>query len=122
MARSNAERQAAWKKRRENELASLRQRVHDLEGERDAARARIDELECAESEAMRLTRTATAQAIVDRLAGGLSDARLAQVWVMLGERLKAATPRGQSEAAAPRRGRNLAQYLYPSIRRPQRET
>jgi len=74
-------------------------------------RARIHELECAKSETLRVTTTTTAQEIVDRLAAALPDVRLAQVWVRLGERLKAATPRG----------RTLGQYPYPATRPPQRQ-
>jgi len=114
MARSNAERQAAWQKRRNAELVLLRQRVHELEGELDIADAKLR----AAKDMLPLSKTATAQEIVAGLTGELSGAKLAQVWLLLGERLKATTPRvRQSEAPAPRQSRNLAQYLYPSPRR-----
>jgi hypothetical protein len=121
MARSGAARQKAYLQRQREEQLQLRQRVHDLEGGLAAAHARIDELKRAQSEALRLTKTTPAAEVVEQLAGTLPDAKLAQIWVLLGERLKAATLRGRRSADEPperRQERRLVKYLYPSSRRP----
>jgi hypothetical protein len=59
MARSGAARQKAYLHRQRDELLSMRQRVHELEVELAAARARIDAFERADSAAPRLPNAAT---------------------------------------------------------------
>ena len=115
MARSGAERQKAYLGRQKDELMVLRQRVQDLEGALAAAQGRL-----AESERLRLTRTAPQQ-VAYQLAEALDDTDLARLWVLLGEHLKAGSQRGQDrrqpESPEQRKVRRLASYLYPSPRR-----
>jgi hypothetical protein len=115
MAQSGAARQKAYLRRQKDELITLRQRVADLEDALAAAQARL-----AESDRLRLTRTAPQQ-VAYQLAEALDDTDLARLWVLLGERLRSATPRGQNrrqpETPERRQERRLARYLYPSTRR-----
>ena len=86
--------------------------MRDLEGEVAAAR---------EGDGLRLTKTTTAQEIVAALTEKLSAAKLARIWIMLSEHLKAVTPRHigeKAETPTERKDRRLARYLYPTVRRP----
>ena len=110
---SNAERQQRFRERRQQEHETLRREV-------DRLRARIHELEDAQRGALRLTKATTAQEVVDALAGQLSDIKLAQTWVLIGEKLKAGparpSPRPHPEPPERRQEKRRARYLYPSTR------
>src|SRR5215472_4416313 len=95
MALSGAERQKAYLHRQRDELLSLRQRVHDLEGVLAATQARI-----AESDGLRLAR-ASPQQVAHQLADALSDPDLARLWVLIGEHLKAGPSRGRRVPVEP---------------------
>ena len=121
MAKSNAERQAAWQQRRNARIDALQQQVQQLHDELAAANDRIHELEGANAMALRLTPATTAQQVVDRLTSGvLGDFKLAAVWVALGEYLKRGPMRGQDRGVPGdrerRQERRLAKYLYPTRR------